>query len=301
MNELDVHNLLRALAVSETGSFAAAARRVGVSRQALHRSVESLEAMVGAPIFDRSLRQLRPTAIGREVLQHASDLRAVERSLKATIAQMKAEPAGLIRLSTPPLFGDFVVASAISRFLQKWPAVRVHVRSEVRRTDLIGDDYDLMIRIGAAPPENHFARLLGHAALVLCASPGFLDARGTIDTPEQLRGMPTLEYAPQRSNIWGFTRNGIDQTLEVDVQLVADSAAIVVDAALRGLGVLRVPELAVRDHLAIGRLRRVLRDCDLPLAEVWAVYGHRTAADPTLAAFLEELQSEFRGSSGSQR
>jgi DNA-binding transcriptional LysR family regulator len=293
MEEPDLNALLRALAASEAGSFAAAAQQLGVSRQAIHRSVEALEAAVGAPVFDRGARGLRPTSVGREVLRHAAALRAVERSLAATLAQMRAEPTGSVRIATPPLFGTFVLNAALLRFAQKWPAVRVQVQSDVRRTDLVGDDFDLMIRIGSAPPEQHFARLLGHAPLVLCAPPSLLAEGPPLTTPELLSGMALLEYGPRRSTQWGFSGKGLDRRIDVDVRLVSDSAALMVEACLSGMGILRTPELAVRELLASGRLVRVLPEWDMPLAEVWAVYGHRTAGDPTLGALLDEILMAF--------
>jgi DNA-binding transcriptional LysR family regulator len=293
MDEIDMTGLLRALAASEAGSFAEAARRLGISRQAVHRSIEALEAYVRGPIFDRGGRSLRPTSLGRALLKHAEALRDVERGVRGALASMTVEPAGLVRISTPPVFGEVVLASALQRFVRRWPAVRFEIRSESRRTDLIADDYDLMIRVGSAPPEGHFARLLGHATVVLCATRASLEDVGDLESPIELTRATLLEYAPRRSTEWGFSRGHESVTVEVDPLISADSAPLVVDACLAGLGVLRVPELVVRSHVASGRLVTVLPDWALPSAEVWAVYGHRSASDPTLAALLDELRESF--------
>ena len=164
MIPFDTALLRRALAASETGSFAEAARQLGVSRQAVHRSIEALEAAVGGPIFDRGGRRLRPTSLGRELLKHAARMRTVEHDVRGAIAALHGEPTGVLRIATPPVFGDTVLSRAVIRMAERWPAVRIHVRSESRRTDLVVDDYDVMIRVGSAPPEAHFAKLLGHAS-----------------------------------------------------------------------------------------------------------------------------------------
>jgi DNA-binding transcriptional LysR family regulator len=288
---LDLGGLLRALAVSEAGSFAAAARALGISRQAVHRSVEALEAACGGPIFDRGGQQLRPTSLGRELLRHAEALRALERSVRASLVQ--AEPAGSVRLTAPPLFSETVLAEALVSFARAWPAVSVHVRSESKRTNLIRDDYDLMIRVGAPPPEEHHAQRLGHMGVILCASPDLLARVGAPDTPDALARYALLEYGARGSTRWTFSAAGEERTVAAAPQLVADAAEIVSRACLAGLGVLRIPEIAVAARLASGQLVRVLRGWELPRAEVWAVYGHRTADDPTLRAITHELRLAF--------
>jgi DNA-binding transcriptional LysR family regulator len=293
VDDLNLTGLLRALAASEAGSFAEAARRLGVSRQAVHRSVESLEARIGQPIFDRDGHGLRPTAVGRELLKHVEGLRAVERGVRGALASIRGEPAGVVRIATPPAFGDALLAPAVVRLTRRWPALRFHVRAESRRTELVADDYDVMVRIGAAPPDGHFARLLGHAALVLCGTPDRLAASGVLEEPGQLRGVPLLEYGPRRSIEWGFSRGHESVAVAVDPLLSADSAPLVLEACLAGIGILRAPELVVRTHLHSGRLVPVLGAWQLPSAEVWAIYGHRSASDPTLAALLDELHRAF--------
>jgi DNA-binding transcriptional LysR family regulator len=121
--------------------------------------------------------------------------------------------------------------------------VRLQVRAGSRQTDLTTEGDDLIIRVGASPPDGHFGRLLGHASLVLCATPPY---------PAQLAGARLLEYGPRRSSEWGFSCGGEVVTVDVDVVLSADSASLLIDACLAGLGVLRVPALAVREHIERG-------------------------------------------------
>ncbi|MEM6295639.1 MAG: LysR family transcriptional regulator [Myxococcota bacterium] len=290
---MDMEATLRLLAVVEEGSFAAAARRLGISRQAVHRSIDGLELEAGAPLLDRTTRDLRPTSLARELLPHARRLRDLRREIAATMDRARSYPTGLVRLTAPPVFGETVLTTALMRFVQTWPDVRVLADCESNRTSLLTEDYDLMIRVGAEPPEPHFAVPLGHATNVLCAAPSYLAERGIPASPAHLRNHALLEYGTRTSSQWVFVREGQESAVPVVPRLTSESSRLVVEACLRGAGVLLVPWLAVRDDLHPERLVPVLEAWQLPRRQVWAVYGHRAHDDPTLAALLDELRGAW--------
>ncbi len=289
-SELDLHALLRFLTVTEAGSFAEASRLLGVSRQAVHRSIDALEKECGGPLIDRDAQGLRPTVTGRKLLPHARALRDIAREVRATVEAATVEPSGLVRLTAPSLFAETVMAPAIARFLVRWPAVRMVARFDTARTDLLRDDFDLMVRIGAEPDPGHFAVLLGQAGLCLCATPSYLAEHGEPASPDELPAHPLLEYSPRPATQWWLSRAEEARTVEVTPRFTGDSAAVVVQACLAGLGILRVPRLAVAALLASGELVHILPDWQLRRADVWAVYGHRSDTDPTLGALLSALR-----------
>lgn len=182
----------------------------------------------------------------------------------------------------------------IPAFLARWPAVEIEARFVAGRTDPKRDDFDLTLRVGAAPPEDAYALHLGRAEIVLCASPAWLADHAGPSTPNQLHAQPTLVYGLDQGP-WVFTGPGGVVTVDVRPRLRGDSADLLVAACRAGLGVLRIPEMAITDALRDGTLRRVLPDWTLPGADVWAIYGHRTHGDPTLAAFLDALRGAAWG------
>lgn len=290
ISELDLHALVRYLTVTEVGSFAEAARVLGVSRQAVHRSIDALEKACGGRLLDRDGQALRPTILGHKLLPHARALRDVTRQVRATIDDALVEPSGLVRLTAPALFAETVMAPAIAKFLLRWPAVRMSARFDTARSDLLRDDFDLMVRIGAEPDPGYFAVLLGHGEICLCASPAYLSAHGTPDAPEDLPNHSLLEYARLPATHWWMRRNDEERTIQVTPRFAGDCAAVVVRACCEGLGVLRVPRLAVADLLEKGVLVPVLATWQFRRADVWAIYGHRSDTDPTLAALIEALR-----------
>lgn len=291
--EVDVDALRRLLAVVEAGSFSAAARALGVSRQAVHRSVEGLEAWAGAALLDRSSHGIRPTPLGRDLLVHAERQRAVDQGVRASVARARQQPAGVLSVTAPPVFAETVLADALAHFVRTWPSISVVARAQSERTDLVRGDSDLMVRVGAEPPSDRFAVLLGRARLVVCAAPAYLAAKGGPSCPQRLGAWDLLEYGARPSGVWAFTRGPETVTVPAPLRLATDAAAIAVGACLGGLGLLKAPELAVYTHLQAGSLRLVLPEWSLPEAPVWAVYGHRAADDPTLAFLIAELRRAF--------
>lgn len=288
---IDLHALLRYLGVVETGSFARAAHTLGVSRQAVHRSIETLEAACGGPLLDRAARGVRPTVVGRRLLEQARSLREVAQRIRATVGDASEVPSGVLRLAAPQLFAEKVLASAIAVFLDRWPRVRVEGRFDTARRDLVRDDYDVLVRIGSAPPPAHHAVLLGRGSVCLCAAPDYLAANGRPTSPEDLAQHSLLDYTPTLATQWSLTRDGVTHAVDVTPRLTGDSAAVVVHACRAGLGILRAPRMAVEELLAAGTLVPVLADWSHRRADVWAIYGHRSATDPTLDAFLATLRN----------
>jgi len=289
MPDFDIRSLLRLLAVNEAGSFAQAARTLGVSRQAIHRSVDTLEGVAGGPLFDRTARELRPTTLGRRLLNHAVDLRHLDRAVRGALEQGRDEPAGSLQLTAPPLFAETVLSEAAASFSARYPSVALRVTVDGQRTNLLRDDLDLMIRVGA-PPEDHFATKLGLAELVLCASPDHISATGVPKHPRDLADYPLLAFGRQPASSWTLIRGDTTCSIDVEPRLVSDSPGVVIASCLEGAGILLCPELAAASALASGRLVRVLPEWSAPPVGIWAVYGHRTADDPTLRAFLDELR-----------
>lgn len=294
LDDLDLQALVRLVTVVEHGSFAEAARVLGISRQAVHRSLDALEKAAGGPLLDRDGQGLRLTIMGRNLLPHARALRDVSRRVRATIDESTNQPSGLIRLTAPPLFAETVMAPAITKFLGRWPAVRIAARFDTARTDLLRDDFDLMIRICSRPDPGHFAVLLGTADVRFTASPAYLREHGHPNSPEDLARHSLLEYARQSTSQWSLVRGEGEEEEERTVPAIArftgDSAAVVVGACLRGLGILRAPNMAVAPYLENGELVPVLPDWRHRPSEIWAIYGHRSDTDPTLAALLEALR-----------
>lgn len=281
-------SLIRLLEVAEAGTFSEAARRLGVTRQAVQRSIAALEEQTGAALVDRTTRTMRLTHVGRRLLPHARAIRDALRHTSAVLSASQSTPSGRLRVTAPPLFGETVLARAIPRFLETWPDVDLWVKLTTDRSDPLGGDHDLSIRIGSDPPPDTFAQRLGQARTVLVASPAYLSEHAPITHPDRLSGHRLLAYGTP-AQTWTLDQD-TTVTIAVTLHLVADSARIVLLAAEAGVGVLHVPHMAAVEALAAGRLVEVLPSWRVTEADVWAIYGHKLAEDATLRALVDVVR-----------
>lgn len=284
--------LVRFAVVVEAGSFSAAARQLGISRQAVQRSIDQLETAHKVQLLERSTRSLRLTDAGRRLLAVARDVRASSQEAAALLRAEAEAPRGRLRLSAPPLFARFRLAEVIADFLARWPDVQIEATPSTAQDTPSADGLDLLIRLGAPPAQTH-ARRLGAARRVLVASPQWRAEAGPLPRPEALLSVPVLVYGtPAPLHLQAGAES---VTLDVSPRLQASNAEVVLRAALRHLGVLCIPEMAVRSHLSEGSLVKVLPDWTLPDTPIWAVYSPRAAFNPTLSAFLDALGAALMG------
>ncbi|GAB4559816.1 MAG: LysR family transcriptional regulator [Haliangiales bacterium] len=298
---VDPDILIRFLEVVEAGSFSGAARELGISRQAVQRSIDTLEQRHNVPLFERTTRQLRLTDAGRRLVPAARAVRRASDEAGALLSAAASHPSGRLRLSAPPLFAETVLTRVIPRFLERWPDVDLEARFDTALIDPFTADIDLTIRIGREPPADTYATRLGQAGLLMCATPAYLAAHPAPEHPNQLTQHQLLAYG-RGAQVWRFDRpergpaeadSDVERAVAVEVapRLQTNSAPVMVAACLAGLGILRTPLLAVSEQLASGALVEVLPAWRIPAADVWALYGHRVSTDPTLQAFLDVLRA----------
>jgi DNA-binding transcriptional LysR family regulator len=168
---LDLNGLVRFAAVVERGGFSAAARVLGVPRQALHRSVAALEATAGAQLLERSGNRVRVTDAGERLSKHAATILSEARAAHANLAAGRHRPRGRLRLTAPHLFAEEFLSLPIQDFLAAWPDVEVDADLTTTRRDLARSDLDLAIRLGSRPTEAGLRRAAGRAVSSLRCGP----------------------------------------------------------------------------------------------------------------------------------
>ncbi len=297
---LDLNALLRFAAVVERGGFSAAARTLGLPRQALHRSVAALEASAGTPLLERGGGQVRPTDAGRRLFSHATAILFEARAAQSSLAEARQRPRGRLRLTAPHLFAEEFLAGPIQTFLAAWPEVQIDADLTTVRRELMQDELDLAIRLGPRPTESGYVVSLGELAQVCCAAPSYL-ARGRPQAqPHDLAQNDVLVYGQIRQHIkWRFERDG--QSLEVPLspRLRVDSAHIALSACRAGLGIVRLPAFVCASDLATGSLRALFPEWRIPAAGIWAFSTSRLDKSAMLRAFVDVVRKSLEASSPS--
>jgi DNA-binding transcriptional LysR family regulator len=280
--------------IADAGSLSAAAR---VSRRSLalvSRQLRALEEQLGAPLVRRTTRRLDLTPSGRTYLEHCRRILGAIDEAAASVSS-PAELRGELVVSAPSSFGLERLSPILPDFLRGHPALHLEMRFDDRAIDLIEEGVDLALRAGIAPPDSTsiVARRLATYERILCASPRYLQARGTPQRPEDLAGHDCLVLGTRRHS--HVLRFGAPSPCEVEVsgRFRANTVIAIRDAALAGLGIGWLPAWAAEDVLASGALRRVLADAPLPAVELHAIYHRDARRTARIDAFVEYLQQQL--------
>jgi DNA-binding transcriptional LysR family regulator len=275
------------LAVVETGSLLAAARRLGRSASSISRALDGLERRVGATLLLRSTRGVQLTAEGRAFRVHAEAV--ADAAARAVESVRPAEPDGTLTVSASTALGLTWLNPLVFAFLKRWPRVRVALRLEDRLIDLIGDGVDVAVRAGGAPADHEglIAFRLGAMPRVLVAAPGV----AMVDAPDDLRRCDLVTSNRSGVTAWTFRRGAEVVRVERPARLAASGLLAVRDAARAGLGVAVLSEPVARDDLATQRLERLLPTWEIAPAPVWAIYRRELRRSRVVAAFVEHLRA----------
>lgn len=278
------------VAIVADGSFTAAARRLGVSKSHVSRQIQALEDRLGARLLDRTTRTVRPTDAGDAF--HARAVRVLEDLAEAerAVRDLQSEPRGTLRLGAPVSFGLRYVAPAVASFMARWPELDVEASYSDRRVDVIGDGFDVVVRIGQLVDSSLIVRRLARTRAHIVASPDYLARRGTPDGPAALAAHACLRYAHQASGrTWMLFGPDGEQTVRIDGPLVADNGDALLIAARAGLGLAYMPDFFICEDIAAGRLVTVLDDWTAHAVPVAALYPHNRHLSAKVRGFIDHL------------
>lgn len=273
-----MHGLQRYVAFAETarhGSFASAARALGSVPSTLAKAVARLESELGVRLFHRTTRQVTLTPDGERLYAHCQRLLAEVEELRAEAAGTRLEPSGTLRVNLPICYGKQVVMPVLARLAQRHPALRLDVRLQDGLVDLVQEGIDLAVRVGRLEDSSLVARRIDWQVLVLCASPAYLDSRGTPGDVAALAGHAAVAFrmpSSGRHRPWQF-REGERVVEMAPPQVVArfNDGEGMVEAARLGLGLCQVPDYMAAAALARGELVELLPHCrpePLPISAV---------------------------------
>lgn len=290
---IDPDDLLLFAAIADTGSFSAAADRLGLPKSSVSRRIAALERTLGERLMQRTTRKLRLTEFGETLLDRA---RAVGDEVDAVVALAlgrQAQPSGRLKVSMPGDFAGVDVARLLARLVVRHPGITLDLDVSSRHVDLIGEGFDLAVRMGELPDDATLSalRLMNHE-WGLYAAPGYLSLRGAPAAPDELPHHDTLALRSRSGEPvrWALQRGAERWSAMPAPRAMANSPDLLTRLAVEGMGIAALPELVARPRVHGGALARVLADWSLPTSPVWAVLPGRRLAPPKTQAFLEMLK-----------
>jgi len=266
-NNISLQNLRSFVTIAEAGSFTHAAEQLESSRAHLSRQLSQLEQQLGSQLLIRTTRSQRLTEAGQRFFdecQHA--LKIIDKAVDA-VGSDNQQLQGLIRINcVGGVIGEELVANLLSDFSQAFPRVEVELDFSSPRVNLIGEGYDLVLRMGELEDSNLIARKLGDIYIEVMASPSYLNAQGHPRHPDDLTEHNCLTGSVKR---WRFVKRA-DQhkkhakalEVTVDGNYTCKNSKVLIQGALRGNGIVRLPRLNGREALDKGKL--------VPVFEGWA-------------------------------
>ncbi|WP_298366583.1 LysR family transcriptional regulator [uncultured Bradyrhizobium sp.] len=293
----DVNDLIAFLAVARERSFTRAAARLGVSQSALSHTMRALEERLGVRLLTRTTRSVAPTEAGERLLQGIGPrFEEIEAELTALNA-LREKPAGTIRINAGEHAAETILWPALEKFLPRYPDIRVELTVDNGLANIVAERFDAGVRLGEQLAKDMIAvRIAPDFRMVVVGAPSYFKRRDRPKRPQDLTQHACINIRlPTHGGIyaWEFEKRGRPIKVRVDGQLVFNSAALRIKAALAGLGLAYVAEDQVQVQLSKGQLVQVLDDWCAPFPGYHLYYPSRRQSSPAFALLVDALR--YRG------
>lgn len=285
-------NLALFVRVVDDGSFSAAARFLGMMPSSVSRQISQLENELGTRLFHRTTRRLHLTEAGEIYLQHAQRIVADLDSAKLAVSQLAETPSGCLNVAIEADFANTFIAPILPDFLDRYPEIQVKFLMNTKVVDLIDNGLDIAIRIGDLDDSSLFARKIAGYRKLVCASPSYLKAHGTLTHPDDLSNHNCLSFRVQSGKkYWGFQVDGEIKEIEINGRIKVNNLVHLRHAALAGLGIINIPIWMVEDDIQQGRLIPLLEEfprnpTNIP---IHVVFAHNRHLAPKVRVFIDYL------------
>jgi DNA-binding transcriptional LysR family regulator len=294
MDRLD--RLRTFIAVGETGSFAAAAKKMRLSAAAVTRAIAALEQDLGASLFRRTTRTVRLTDEGVQYLERCKHLLDEWIDAEQSVRGENGNPRGNLVITAPVCFGRMHILPVIASFLKQYPDVNIRLLLVDRLVRLADEGIDIAVRISDLSDSALHAVRIGHVRRLVVAAPGYIDARGLPRTAVELTGHDIIAFDNQSvHDEWRFGE-GPGHTYRFEPKLLVNTADAAIEAALAGIGLTRVISYQVSRQLADGTLVEVpipSNGAEIPVSLVFQGVRRRSA---NVRCFLDHARAHFRNS-----
>ncbi len=277
--------------VAETSSFTQAAKRLDISTAHVSRRVTALEQRLNIKLLYRTTRKVSLTQEGQLFFQHCRNLVDGVEEAERLVTNLQQKPQGHIKLTAPVTYGEQKVLPLINNFIQQHSEVNVSAYLSNQNVDLVEQGFDLAIRLGKLADSTLMAKKLGTRTNYLCASPLYLEKYGMPHSLSELSDhsclLGTLDY-------WRFNEAGKEKTIKVSGALRYNNGTGLTDAALKGLGIVQLPDYYVKEDIAKGNLIPLLRQFQEPEEGIWAVYPHNRQLSPKIRTLVDYLDEHLK-------
>lgn len=276
--------------VAEYESFTKAAKKIGISTAQVSRQVSALEQRLNIKLLYRTTRKVSLTEEGRVFYQHCRGVLDGLDAAEQAVTHLQSKPQGMIKLTAPVTYGERQLIPLVNDFMVQYDDIEVTALLSNQQLDLVEDSYDLAIRIGKLRDSTMMAKKLSSRTNFVCASPSYIEKYGIPHSLTELGQhnclLGTLDY-------WHFKESGKEKNIRVAGRVRYNSGYSLVDAAIKGLGIVQLPDYYVQKHLESGELVSLLDNFREPEEGIWAVYPHNRHLSPKIRLLLDYLAAHL--------
>ena len=288
------NDLLAFVAVAREGSFTRAAAQLGVSQSAISHTVRALEARLGLRLLTRTTRSVSPTEAGERLLRTvAPHFDEIEAEM-AALGDLRNKPSGNLRISTAEHAANTILWPKLAQFLPHYPDIKVEVTVNYGLIDIVAERYDAGVRLGDQVAKDMIGvRIAPDLRMAVVGTPSYFATRPPPNTPHDLAAHDCINLRlPTHGGIysWEFEKEGHALNVRVQGQLVFNSSLPILRAALAGFGMACVPEDMAQEHIAEGRLRRVLEEWCPAFPGYHLYYPSRLQSSSAFALLVDALR-----------
>jgi DNA-binding transcriptional LysR family regulator len=294
----DLSGLRALLRVVEKRSFRAAAAEMRVTPSAVSQSVRALEERLGVRLLQRTTRSVGLTEVGAQFVARVKPaLEGIDVAMES-LGEMRGRPAGLLRLTALRTGYADVLKPKLARFLAVYPDVRIDLSLDEALTDIVAEGFDAGLRLGESLDREMIAvRVSADQQVVVVGAPAYFARRGKPSHPRDLHAHDCINLRKTTKgtvNHWRFRENDNELEIAVDGHVVTNDGAVLVDAAVEGLGLAYVFESMVRELISRKRLVRVLEKYSPQIPGYFLYYPSRVNLAPKLKALVDFLKLSSR-------
>lgn len=272
--------------VAETESFTQASKRLAISTAQVSRQVNALERRLNIKLFYRTTRKVSLTEEGRVFYQHCRSVLDGLDAAERAVTNLQSTPQGKIQLTAPVTYGEQQILPLVNNFMLKYTTIEVTTYLSNQQVDLVNEGFDLAIRLGKLSDSTMMAKKLAERSSYVCASPAYL---GKYGMPHSLSELSKHSCLLGTRDYWHFSDAGYEKNIRVTGRLRCNSGFGLVDAALKGLGIVQLPDYYLQEYLNTGELITLLDNYKAPDEGIWAIYPQNRHLSPKIRLLVDYL------------
>jgi DNA-binding transcriptional LysR family regulator len=299
MQREDASDLFAFLAVARERNFTRAAAKLGMTQSALSQIIRNLEERIGVRLLNRTTRSVTPTQAGERLFLSVGPKFTEMDAELAALGELREKPAGTVRLTATEYAATEILLPALAKVLSSYPEIHVEIIVDYGLTNIVAQQVDAGVRPGELVAKDMIAvRVSPDLRMAVVGSPSYFAERKRPKTPQDLTRHNCLNLRlPTHGGslyAWDFEKDGRDLNVRVEGQLVFNSAGLLLEGALMGLGLAYLTEGHVQQHVLQGRLVRVLSDWCPPFSGYHLYYPSRPQPSPAFSVLVDALRYNRR-------